>query len=224
MNNVKPVNAGHIFMMISACLIWACSAPRLRDSQTQVQGVVLNQDGKPIPNAVVRLHSPDGEREIHKAKSKRDGAFDIVSIPSKSLRLSVEAPGFSGLNTGNFWGVKEKIYRFSFKLPERKSLCEQHEGYGSIAGMVTDDLGEPLPGVIILLQGMGLSDTSWFDGAFKIDNIPSGLYDVSVKQLGFVEVTYNGVCIEPDSARKLNVVLSPIKVAQNIPERFIPID
>ncbi|HIC67970.1 MAG TPA: TonB-dependent receptor, partial [Candidatus Latescibacteria bacterium] len=81
---------------------------------------------------------------------------------------------------------------------------------GTLVGVVLDSDGQPLPGAIISVNGPeltknagSLADTS---GAFLIQPLPSGLYDVEISHLGYRNVV-KSVRIGAGETRDLNFVL-----------------
>ena len=57
---------------------------------------------------------------------------------------------------------------------------------GAIKGRVVDAAtGEPLPGVVIVLQGTGRESVSTADGAFEFDGVPAGRHTLFVSLVGY---------------------------------------
>lgn len=80
---------------------------------------------------------------------------------------------------------------------------------GSLKGKVTDrSNGETLPfAIVIVKQGENIIQTSQtdFDGAYNINPLNPGKYDVEVKFAGFADYKLKDVVIEPDRPRILDV-------------------
>ena len=81
---------------------------------------------------------------------------------------------------------------------------------GTLVGVVLDSDGQPLPGATVSVSGPeltknagSLADTS---GAFLIQPLPSGLYDVEISHLGYRNVVQS-VRIRAGETRDLNFVL-----------------
>ncbi len=55
-----------------------------------------------------------------------------------------------------------------------------------IFGLVTDSLGEPLPGVQVFLENTGKGSMTDINGYYRIRNIRPGTYTVNIKMLGYV--------------------------------------
>ncbi len=66
---------------------------------------------------------------------------------------------------------------------------------GSVSGVVTSDAGDPLMGVWVRASdggstwGFGQSDFTGMDGAYAIDNLAPGSYEVSARRFGFETMT-----------------------------------
>ena len=66
---------------------------------------------------------------------------------------------------------------------------------GTLAGRVTDDLGDPLPGANVVIEGTQLGTATDLDGNYRIIGIPVGEYDVTASFVGYGEQTIEGVQI-----------------------------
>lgn len=56
---------------------------------------------------------------------------------------------------------------------------------GAIGGRVIDDIGDPLPGANVVLQGTQLGAATDIDGNFVITEIPPGEYEVAASFVGY---------------------------------------
>ena len=64
---------------------------------------------------------------------------------------------------------------------------------GTISGLVTDQNGEPVPGVLIVVKGANRFATSNADGYYVITPVPSGSFEVKASRIGFNEQVRTGV-------------------------------
>ncbi|MBW1802483.1 MAG: carboxypeptidase-like regulatory domain-containing protein, partial [Deltaproteobacteria bacterium] len=79
---------------------------------------------------------------------------------------------------------------------------------GKIAGLITDEsTGEPLIGVNIILEGTIMGGVTNNDGQYFILNIPSGVYSVTARMMGYAQVTMTDVQVRIDQTTTLNFVL-----------------
>lgn len=77
---------------------------------------------------------------------------------------------------------------------------------GKIAGQVLDaENGKPLPAVNIILEGSRLGSATDLDGNFSIINIPAGEYTLIVSCVGYQEIRYEGVKVNPDLTTWMNI-------------------
>ncbi len=79
---------------------------------------------------------------------------------------------------------------------------------GAIGGRVVDDLGDPLPGANVVLQGTQLRTATDIDGNFTITGIPLGQYEVAVSFVGYTTPAI-AVDLSLRQTRWLNVELVP---------------
>ena len=56
---------------------------------------------------------------------------------------------------------------------------------GVVAGVVRDDLGEPIPVAEVIIGGVPLGASTDIDGRYRIVGVPVGSYDVTVSHYGF---------------------------------------
>ncbi|MCF7797472.1 MAG: carboxypeptidase-like regulatory domain-containing protein [Lentisphaeria bacterium] len=76
---------------------------------------------------------------------------------------------------------------------------------GTIAGTVVDDnTGEPLPGVNIVVEGLGLGTSSDIEGDYFIENVPVGRYTLKATMIGYDALTYEDVRVIMDQTTRIN--------------------
>lgn len=81
---------------------------------------------------------------------------------------------------------------------------------GKISGVVTsEETGEPLPGVNVILEGTFLGAATDIDGYFVILNVPAGKYSIHFTYIGFHEVIMKNIRVVPDLTKRLEVSLKP---------------
>ncbi len=71
----------------------------------------------------------------------------------------------------------------------------------SISGSVTDQSGEPLPGVTVIIKGTANGTVTNFNGEYSLDDIPAG----ATLQFSFVGMTSKEILVEDQSV--INIVL-----------------
>lgn len=74
-------------------------------------------------------------------------------------------------------------------------LAAVAQNTGTMAGRVTDDLGDPLPGASVVIQGTQLGTATDVEGNYRIIGIPVGQYDVQASFVGYEAQTVQGVQI-----------------------------
>ncbi len=80
---------------------------------------------------------------------------------------------------------------------------------GKLSGVVRDaETKEPLVGVNIVLVGTTLGGSTDANGAYFVNNVPPGVYEVRVSMIGYQAVTYENVRIMVDVTTELNAELS----------------
>ncbi|MEM8600877.1 MAG: von Willebrand factor type A domain-containing protein, partial [Bacteroidota bacterium] len=78
---------------------------------------------------------------------------------------------------------------------------------GKIAGVVTDDAGQPLPGANVVIDGTSMGAATSLDGEYVILGVPVGEYDVTASFVGYQSVTVTGVQVSANFTRTLDFEL-----------------
>lgn len=84
---------------------------------------------------------------------------------------------------------------------------------GKISGVVTDEKGEPIPGVSVKIEGTQIGAAAGINGDFVILNVPPGTYDLSAQTVGYNKTTAKGVVVQADvtTAQDFKLVSNAIK-------------
>jgi len=64
---------------------------------------------------------------------------------------------------------------------------------GSLAGVVSDTAGQPVQSAQVIVVGTNLSALTRADGSYSFSALPSGLYTVRARRIGFVQVVRDTV-------------------------------
>ncbi|MEK6649623.1 MAG: TonB-dependent receptor, partial [Bacteroidota bacterium] len=79
---------------------------------------------------------------------------------------------------------------------------------GKLSGLVSDDRGDPLPGVNVLIVGTTLGASTDMEGYYVILNVPPGVYQVRVNAVGFAPRLIERVRISAGETTEINALLS----------------
>lgn len=90
------------------------------------------------------------------------------------------------------------------------AACALYAGTtGKLTGIVTDALtGEPLIGVNVMIDKTELGASTDLDGLYVIIGLPPGNYDLTVSYLGYRDVNIQGVQINIDKTRYLDISMN----------------
>ena len=87
---------------------------------------------------------------------------------------------------------------------------------GSISGQIVDmDTHQPLPGANIILENTELGAAADLNGFFKINNIPSGSYTISVSMIGYATISRANINIYSNRQTPLIFYLLPQAIKGN---------
>lgn len=78
---------------------------------------------------------------------------------------------------------------------------------GKISGKITDEFGEPLAGVQVVLDGSTRGTVAEYDGFYSLINIDPGLYTLVFKFIGFADVRVENVEVIIDRTTEINTVM-----------------
>ena len=85
---------------------------------------------------------------------------------------------------------------------------------GSVSGYIFDKkTGLPIPDANIMIQNTILGSASGDGGYFFIDNIPTGLYTITVKVIGYKTEILQNIAVEEKTS--LNILLTPEVIKLN---------
>lgn len=158
--------------MRSALLIFCALAQLDLKKEPVAAGEITNaRTGEPLRKAFVTLQAPNKAASLE--TSNADGKFRFDDLAEGEYQLKVERAGFA-----------TRYLRVT--LPERR-LQLKLEPLAAIHGRVSDDDGDPLPGVRVrVLRAENLFGTSFFslvatvnaapDGAYRADDLTPGRY------------------------------------------------
>jgi len=81
---------------------------------------------------------------------------------------------------------------------------------GKISGKVTDsNTGKPLPGVNVIVEGMGTGAATDASGDYYIINLPVGVYQLRFQMIGYQTVTVKDVRVRADLTTVVDMALNP---------------
>ena len=88
-------------------------------------------------------------------------------------------------------------------------LAAVAQNTGRIAGTVTDDLGDPLPGANVVIEGTQLGAATDIDGNYFIIGVPVGTYTLTASFVGYASQTVEGLEVSSGYTTEQNFELGP---------------
>ncbi len=97
---------------------------------------------------------------------------------------------------------------------------------GKIAGIVTDEKGEPLIGANVIVDGTVMGAATNNNGKYYIINIPPGYYDLRFSMIGYQTMVHQDILVKSDLTTRVDVrltqtVLESDQVVEVIAERLL---
>ena len=74
-------------------------------------------------------------------------------------------------------------------VSQAQEVLPRRAGPGTISGVVTDTLGQPLANITVLVTRLRRAMRTRADGSFRFDSIGSGAYDITARGIGFISPT-----------------------------------
>ncbi|RPH91912.1 carboxypeptidase regulatory-like domain-containing protein, partial [candidate division KSB1 bacterium] len=94
---------------------------------------------------------------------------------------------------------------------------ESRTAFGRIHGTITDaETQQPMPGVIVTLQGRSERDTTDAQGAYDLPSVLVGTYLVQAKRPGFNDAIVENVVVMMDSTVTLNFAMLHPEIATSV--------
>jgi hypothetical protein len=87
------------------------------------------------------------------------------------------------------------------KISKDSSRC------GSVAGLVTDDNGESIPGAYVFVEETNIKTGCGINGSFCIPDIPVGRYFIDVGKIGYSPGRYGPIAVSRDATVTIDVHL-----------------
>ena len=87
---------------------------------------------------------------------------------------------------------------------------------GSIAGCIVDPVHRPMPGVTVVGRGVAVRGTTETNtkGCYNLKGLPPGPYRVTVRLLGFTNVTRDNVNVAADTPASLDLTMSASPICE----------
>lgn len=83
-------------------------------------------------------------------------------------------------------------------------LFAHAQSKGKVSGNVTDDYGDPLPGVQVVIEGTSKGTVTEPDGFYSLINVDPGVYTLVFKFIGFAETRVENVEVIIDRTTEIN--------------------
>lgn len=116
--------------------------------------------------------------------------------------------------------MTKKIIFISFSLFFVFALVSAQVPTGMITGKVTDDQGQPLPGVSVVAeserlvgQATAVTDAT---GTYRLFSLPSGSYTIKFSLKGFKTVTRKDILVFLEQTTTLNIMMEPSPLEEEI--------
>ncbi|MGA4719889.1 carboxypeptidase regulatory-like domain-containing protein [Fictibacillus nanhaiensis] len=175
----------------------------LQPNPASVSGQIRSTSGTPIKDAIVQILDAN-ETIIGIGTTDSNGNYSIGNLPPGTFQVSITAENFSSLIAGVTTTPGLVISGANYQLTPNP---------GAIAGQVTDENGNPLSGVTIIVRTtngafIGSVVTSPA-GNYIVSNLAPGSYTVTGNKDNFSTVT-TGAIVTSNQTAGANIRLSSI--------------
>lgn len=83
---------------------------------------------------------------------------------------------------------------------------------GKVSGIIRDELGEPLPGATILVEGTNLGAATDISGYYSILNVSVGVYTLRISLMGYATIKVTEVVVRADLTTTVDMELKTTAV------------
>ncbi len=185
----------------------------------QIRGIVRGDDVLPIQCAEIAARYG----QFHQtAFTEADGSYYLTAFLSPNsgiLVLAANAPGYIDAISDSIMIDADTTISHDFVLARNSHFTNVPSGCGSLAGRVTDEKGEALPGASIKLIGGNRGGSSNLNGEYHFSRIPAGHRSFSASLIGYKQQIRDDVAILADSVINLDFRLEPsiVKIGKIAP-------
>jgi hypothetical protein len=150
----------------------------LEGGSTTIDGRVVDGRGLPFPHATILLRQTDNRATTVTTQADASGRFQFQNIPAGSFTIAT-------VRSGATYTV-ESPDRTPLEItaaPRTVNVILTAERGGAISGTLTDEFGDPALAAVFALapaRGDGAMANTDARGRFRISNVPSGEYVISV--------------------------------------------
>lgn len=203
---------------------------KIGDGPGSVEGVVVDNEGKAVPGAVVTFPDQDGVQ----IQSGPDGTFRVTGAPATDITVELLKGGYLP-KVDTVEVLEDGVTKVSFPLePDPDDMVEPDgtvdpeesgpgilpgikigDGPGTIEAVVFDKDGNGIAGVIVTFPDQGGSQTQTGpDGSFRVTGAPATGITVQYLKLGY-QPKVDAIQVREEGVTKVNVSLEiqPVELA-----------
>ena len=170
-------------------------------------GKVVDQDGRPLPGVDIVVPST-----AMRVRSRPDGSFTLHGIPAGDYDIMFRRLGYDpaeftlNVVAGQQLTVAVTLGRLAQALD---AVTIRATVFNEIGGLVLDELGQPIEGAEVAIDGSGRSARTRATGSFLFLDVPPGRYLLRVRKMGF-KPQQRGVEMVKQIERNLTVKLDAL--------------
>ena len=166
-----------------------------------VAGTILDDAGNPVKDVLVKFTPGDFE-----GLTDADGRFSIYPIKPGPKLMTITLYGFEQY-TKLFNVRDDKLDEVTVYLKRVEGLFEPGRLTGKVTAIVT---GAPMAYVTVSVLGANRAATTGLDGAYSIDYIAPGEYEIEFNKYDyFVETSGDTIEIKPGEETSFDFEMNP---------------
>jgi len=187
---------GMIWLMTGALMAF-------QPPSVHLNGTVLDLNGEPVNDASIHITHKEGQKLDKSVSTKKNGRFNVLSIPAGLLNIEVSKPGFQS-QTFEF-DLRPERKRATLRLiPEGKSIADLAP-QTKLSGAVYDSSGNGIPEVSLKLTSPNLpgfekevvTDAS---GAFEVEVLNDAVIQIHAHKGNYRDTIYKYYHPDKDTA------------------------
>lgn len=176
-------------------LIWllAGCAMAFQPPAVNLSGTILDLKNAPVAEATITITHKEGQKFNKTITSKKNGRFNVLSIPAGLIDVAVTKDGYQ---TQNFeFDLRPDRKRASFRLMPNGSSLADLAPQTKLSGQVVDTKGNGIPEVTLLISSTNLKGfekevTTDGSGNFSVEMLNAAIIKIHTKKSNYRDTIY----------------------------------
>ena len=176
-------------------MIWLISGALMafQPPSVHLNGMVLDLKGEPIEDAAIHITHKEGQKLDKSVTTKKNGRFNVLSIPAGLLNIEVSKPGFQSQNFE--FDLRPERKRATLRLMAEGQTVADLSPQSKLSGAVYDTSGAVIPEVELKITSPNLPGfekdlVTGVDGAFEVAMLDDAIIRIVAHKADYRDTIY----------------------------------